>query len=73
MKAYHVLNDYSLEALTPEEAVGFDDYVGSLTAHAGVTKGRPATYYRDFHGELVYVRVDSQDDLTGHTLQSLAH
>lgn len=67
-KLYHVLNDYSLESLTSAEESDFPRVADSLRTHAGKIKGAPATCYRNSHGELVYVRVESWEDLNGYEL-----
>lgn len=67
-KVYNVLNDYSLEEPTTEEMDRFNRQQGHLREHPGKVKGHPATCYRNFYGELVYVRVESWDDLSGHEL-----
>ena len=68
-KVYHVLNDYSLEELTTKEAEQFNDQAPGLREHPGKVKGAPATCYRNVHGELVYIRVESWEDLNGYKLQ----
>ena len=67
-KLYHVLNDYSLEQLTEKESALFSERAPRLAARTGKANGLPATFYRNFHGELVYLRVESDNNLDGYVL-----
>ena len=68
-KAYHVLNDYSLEELTAQEQERFTESASGLSARKGWVNGCRAVYYRNDHGELVYVDVESGKDLNGYELR----
>lgn len=67
-KIYHVLNDYSLEELTTLELEKFELEQRGLRTHEGKIKGNEATCYRNFNRELVYVKVETWEDLNGYEL-----
>lgn len=69
-KIYHVLNNYSLEGLTTREEAEFPHKADRLRTHQGSVKGSPATCYRNANGELIYIRVESWEDLNGYELQT---
>jgi hypothetical protein len=68
-KVYHVLNDYSLQELTSEELQQFERRQAGLGYHEGKVNGCLAICYRNYRGELVYVRVESWEDLNGYQLK----
>ena len=65
---YHVCNDYSLESMTTQETEDFPKVADHLRTHPGKINGCAATCYRNFHGELVYITVESWDNLDGYML-----
>lgn len=69
-KTYHVLNDYSLEELTPEEAAQFSQTVSRLSSRKATVNGFPATYHYNAHRELIYTEVESDTDLNDYELKT---
>lgn len=67
---YNVLNDYSLETMTAAEFDQFEKEKPGLKRLPGQTKGKASVGYKNRHGELVYVEVESAEDLDGYEIHS---
>ena len=67
-KVYHVLNDRTLEELTPEEYANWEKTQQGLKAREGKVNYGKATMYRNRYNELVYVSPDHFEDLEGYQL-----